>query len=360
MKIKILLFAAAIVLMSMYWVSHFEIAEAQATSTSTWEPLHKTPTPGPTNNYECPNTTPIGYGVVTPDIQWSINCEHCLIELTPQPTLPGGTPTVGPTSSPTPTNYPDHVTLSHDLPGMNPIIYYPPFPVDFESYWDGYSIRGADLYTYQHCGPGNEVCYQDQGFYFKTHCEWGWSDWYPKQSTAQILYISDSVLLGGAYTDCGFGTSGYCEADTEGYFSAEQLVVGRLRFVVAWTEPQIATHIGCHIEVSMTPFEEPEPTPVNSYCSTVPDGSGSNEEFGVGLPIIRVGPTTCAGIGSFELDLTSVPMLGEWLGIISFPGFEVCVAPLTFGTMEFLGMSFDLDFIAIIMAAVMLYRMFRT
>jgi hypothetical protein len=71
------------------------------------------------------------------------------------------------------------------------------------------------------------------------------------------------------------------------------------------------------------------------------------------LPSPIIGPSTCYGIPAFEFE-----GIGETIPAVTFPGLGVCFRSIEFGTLQLIGMNFNLDIIAAVLAGIAVIRIF--
>jgi hypothetical protein len=354
------------------------------TPTETWEPLFKTSTPRPTDNWSCPNGTPVNWGTVTPGIWWDVNCRNCLLTLTPPYTA---TPTPEGWISPTPTSLPNTAT---------------PYP--FDSYelqcitaninqvlTDCTANRGRDLMLYfdGSCHSGscglepiiivtvNFVCRQgytcnDNWFTLNLNYEIHAIGAWVADSTAYQLSVNTNSHFYNSSPDVyhtrNCGVTENCVFDDQ-YSGFRSVLINRnkeaYRFTINFNSPQhpgtYAENVWLHLaagEFNPTATPLPTFTPEPGNCNEVTTDEGTIMD--TTLPIIRLGPPNCAGsIPEFDVDFSSIPLLGDILGDVHFPGFAMCFRGIDLGEIHVIGVHVDLDYFALIMAAVLLYRTVR-
>jgi len=118
--------------------------EITPTATSEWSPLFNTPTPMPTGSYNCPDGNPVGYGTVTPDARWYINCGQCLNRyVSPTPSASATpTPVISGTVTPTATG---------QVTGSLSALYVGGW-LDGD-HWSGPGVSRSYNWSGQHCIP---------------------------------------------------------------------------------------------------------------------------------------------------------------------------------------------------------------
>jgi hypothetical protein len=100
----------------------------------------------------------------------------------------------------------------------------------------------------------------------------------------------------------------------------------------------------------------PTPTPTVTPTPTPAPGSGScaNPDLGNDvevIPVPRVAPGLCAGVGPIDLSL---PLVGS----ISVPQIRICFVPIWFGTLDLFGVKVNLDLVFAAAAGAMILRWF--
>lgn len=368
-----------------------------------WNPLYPTETAAPTTNYECPPDDPAGWGTVTPDPYWMIQCGQCA-ELndyatsTPLPTnTPWPTPTHDGTGTPYPTEmpYPDqfysyepefeYVTYDSPNDGDNGISAYLHWTVPQEyrdryfelvgvrveinfstcDKWMGFGVDSslpeyADHFWYwgsvMYCGTGVRNYYLNyspmspEAEYQMPYDQQEMWQWYVTGDIAgdmptPINWVNPSwPYAAGHFKDALFESGDLKLYITHGGRSGHVYTVDNVEMVFYGTEPTgIAT-----------------PTPyAGGYCeSVVPEGSAGDP--GIELPIITVTDPTCLPIGGQTVDLSVLNLIPgvDDLGQISIPGFQVCYQYISFGSLDLFGMTVDLDLLAFTIGAIALLRIF--
>jgi hypothetical protein len=96
----------------------------------------------------------------------------------------------------------------------------------------------------------------------------------------------------------------------------------------------------------VTPTSTPGPTPGPGFCGD-PD-LGNDVEV---IPVPRVSPGLCAGVGPIDVSL---PLVGG----ISVPQVRVCFVPVWFGTIDLFGVKVNLDLVFTAAAGAMILRWF--
>lgn len=111
------------------------------------------------------------------------------------------------------------------------------------------------------------------------------------------------------------------------------------------------------------PMSAPVPPPPASNCSAIngvgapgdPDNLFNSRWFS--LPYIGIGVGQCFGLEPITINLTFLQTFVQSLpDSISTPGFEICLVPVAFGSLNFFGIPVDLDSWAIVLSAVLMFK----
>jgi hypothetical protein len=108
----------------------------------------------------------------------------------------------------------------------------------------------------------------------------------------------------------------------------------------------------------------PAPTPVSgSYCGAIEsetsESDWNNIEDIFEIPIPRLGASVCQVLmPEFTVPVTWLNLIPgvEFENDILFPGMELCVRALHFGTLKMMNLNIDLDFYAILVGAMLILR----
>lgn len=368
--------------------------------TATFRPLFPTATPAPTQLYECNGVQPSGWGVVTPNPYWLMNCRHCI---TPIPVGDWGDnvnlPTVDPElgfGDQTPTPPPggggdpgDHdIQLFYSLDGTNytEILYnevkfintYPKKTLILKLVKNNPTKDLYELVGINMVGEGNLTT--------------PYSDWpatlYHEISTIDLntkgyFQVIDSNIPNSpvmlqpqdiAYNQ-GFNsqplyictsTSG-CDYEFDYTFNLE---IGmdveyddQLGFIYKWRPNGVSYSNTNLIEIQWKYggyTESPSAPPDQTACSVVvPKSEGPGSDTGIEIPYIGIGNDVCFAIGGQEIPLGWLDLFleGEAPTTFTIPGIRICFTEIRFGVLNILGVEVDLDYLAFGMAAILLFRM---
>jgi len=365
-----------------------DVVLADETPTPTFYPLYVTQTPSNSDNYNCPDGQPSGFGTVTPNPQWLLHCGQCL---TPEPSdywptdEPSGTVTPEPTE--VPEGFPDD-----DLPTLrsvaseayykddNPSIIYEIFLEDteFRSDHDGYYYMQPEAAT--------ETVQNIAGYYYAYHEGRG--------SAYEGFVQSIRVNLGGmvAFGDCTFTWSddlGNSWEHTLGYGQTQYETImdwsmvstfeGEFNYVLEIHYEDTGNRLfseGCKVDFDYTSratgdnsenwntiiwnrgyYQVPQDV---GMCAEI-NGEGEGEELPdddiFSLPEILVGNMSCFSIGGFNIPLGWLETLfGVSAENIAIPSIEICFVPLIFGSLNLFGLGINMDLIASAMAGILLIR----
>jgi hypothetical protein len=367
----------------------------QTTSTPTWRPLWPSSTPRPTTDYSCYQGTPEGWGTYTPDPYWSMYCKECNATGTPSPapsitpTLQGGTPhptlTVTPSPSITPTvsGFPANTKIKFQTLKVGSVTLNTGYEGELANCW---IITGASAdwiwasdedvtFTFGIRDDADTVNKRINFLAMKgagtRQWEYG-NEWDLSGGTLDFdLATTGTSIWNSGVHDCGTGHQGICGWNTSGTISNQN------QYAYTWKmNGGGASALASYKSVSMlgvslaniyegcngnwvAPTPTPEVTPKMTWCGAVqPD---TDTEL-IELPIPLVGPGSC-----FTVPAVGVP---EWLfdmvdGVFveleqadypGFPGFRVCLLPITFGYLGLLGFRVFLDGVGLILAAIATIR----
>lgn len=359
----------------------------------TWESLYKTPTVQPTVLNLC-NGQPVGWGVVTPDPYWLMNCNQCVTR-TPSSSIPGltlfptNTPIVTGTINPTSTVQPSSTNT--------PAITNTPVPNHYwTSDWQSVGFTG----TIQTCGTVNLTYVYSQfnrvipagsndlraiiteGYVSSTYLGYLGFDMLNTDTTSPLVFrtANKRSIVGTAGTTqtlCFESVSGACTF--AGLSNSMTLTFNQANtlFKIYAAKAQ-----GCPWQYSFprikyvyygTGDTPPTPTPVPTFTPVPTSQSQCNvvlpervvNPFDV-LPNILIGPSECTQIGGGSIDLgfiSNISWLSDW-GIpeyITIPGFFLCTASIDLGVVHIFNLAIDLDIMAFVMAGVAIIRiLFRS
>lgn len=361
--------------------------------TQTWEPLFKTPTPGPTMDIgACPSGLPGDWGTETPSPLWFSQCFNCFLTLTPwattTPAYPSQTPGVG-TGTVTPLPSQTTTPTASATPGAAPTI----TPTPNFRYYLGASIGS---FTVQK---------QAQSWYGWQLVDFNVPDDYFGGFVADVTINGnvDAQLANCNGMGCNYqgawqsladldrqGGAKVCVTSGDGGFSYTQMCSNLLPGIshvpinhISWINGnrnltgifQAYGHPDYSGSITVSNVQlilwgndwqriTPTPTPVTptpelngSYCSNVNGVPGSlpgGNEL-PDLPVIVVGQASCVVLEPFSLNTSILNWIeGFEINSLDFPGLRICVSPIRFGTLDIVGVSINLDLMAMVMAGVMI------
>jgi hypothetical protein len=352
-------------------------AKFQATSTPTWQSLFQTQTSVPTRSYVCPTALPIGWGTVTPEAWWNMQCGNCNLQLTPTyalttatatpsaPTATGtpATATPSPTATTTPEWEPIYLTFHEIVPvplyPWGPGNTWPAGAYNPGSPGGGFVIPeehrgfviGLVLQAESSNGSGVAVI-SDDGVSDLVTVSWsgitvaylpGLATW----PTELRIAFTDEVIEELPYQYMEDNPSHAVVLENTRFWLEElagsQFVYGKLMGGFG-RDAQI---LRGYVTYS---FVESEPEPQADFCAEVNDGQEPEEAFqlGVELPRFEVGPASCFG---WEGAGVSV---GEW--DFTLPPMNLCLSPIRLGNLDLLGIVISMDLMVTVMGGVLVIR----
>lgn len=380
---KVMRWALLLLLVLLLSLLPFGISSAAAqepTGTPTWEPLFKTATPAPTRSYDCPNTLPAGWGTVTPQAWWSMNCSQCLLQLTPSLTPE---PTFTPWASETPGG-PTPTATATETPEFVLHVYQDFAPFEFTTF----NSSSGQVFYYPSAGPGQDYVHWVSngdivivgfivdyvtgagggGWTFGDIAgQVGWGGAFNRTFAGMIsTWDGANSLLAGH----GWDSTSY-NAERDALLSVYPLSQGNTGFAVVhsgsqdstgWAEGirvrwQRGTQAGPQtwrirgIVYAITgSLEPPGPQPVVDYCGTVNDGlvSGPETDLGVSLPTVEVGASSCYGFDGLFVEI------GDWE--INMPALQLCLKPIRFGSLDLFGIVISIDLMLSALGGVLVLR----
>jgi hypothetical protein len=329
-----------------------------AQGTITPEPIFKTPTPKPTDFYDCPQPGEMeGFGEETPSVSWMMNCGLCLstqmatVIPSPMPTLEGTPGTPGPTPTGT----------GGFQPGVQDI--------SIGAFGDGVSGRPSLITGYEITGETGSFAFGYTGYCAR--------DWFGEPEPARCDIECSAYIDGYKVWFSTTGIGGTYYGNLSGgqtvpfYFGSKPDEIGILEVectvwpytldVYSWLNVTDAE--GYSITV-LSGGAEPTPITDNSYCGSIDSGTGGgsdpfNAEDVFTIPVPLLGQANCIVLmPEFTLPVTAINII-PGINIendLSFPGATLCVRALTLGTLKILGMAIDLDFYAVLVGAMMILR----
>lgn len=349
--------------------------------TPTWEPLYKTPTPAPTTDTTCYGS-PVGWGYVTPDAAWEMNCSSCLPSSNigdwsefPASDYDGtATPSAGQTTTPTVTS----------TPGVTYWIYYDIYSTTF---YNATNYGWVTAYSEQiplPVVPGNTV----QGVLLKEtdfHCQNGICSnafgvgMNGYMSTGELsLNVMTCVNINNGNNGCtALGYSSYRNTNADKAYNYIQfnenmhdpannpltVTIGYIGFIMYGTPVS-----------KPVPTQTPTPSGYESWqaTATAVAGGGSSQPYcsivqpaplgdDFALPTPLLGSNSCFTVGGFTISIGWVSNIASAVGFsipedITVPGLQVCLREISFGSIDIVGVKIDLDILAFAMGAVLILR----
>lgn len=387
------------------------------TPSSTWEPLYKTPTPAPTMNTECPIGPPEGWGTITPNPNWLYSCRACIPTNTPVPTTPApcycATPsTINPVPNATVCPCYAAVMTGTPLPTNTPTITPTPGPRYYIGTVWNVTLSGSSTAAYQLLDSENlnAGCPNSTNTLLAVAVRFIWSnstsglgagvdsafggsnkrlggaEWYPTNNVfyAGIYPIGTSTRTtafnqAAAWADTELSLPGPywngatyvywpgSAASPAGYFAngANALNLYSGSSGTRTYRVDINTYSICY---GVPPSPTPVP-PVSSDCLHVNDNGGNynpDDPLNIGLdlpnPLIEPrDPEKCFAIPSGSLDLSWINAIGKAVNFavpasVGVPEINICPRAIKFGTLNIVGMTFDLDWMIFFVGVVFLVR----
>lgn len=355
----------------------------QPTTTPTFHPLFPTSTPPAPGDYTCPGYQPIGAGTVTPAADWLLKCAQCITPISrytwpTAPVIPTtswdfGTATPVPTATSTPTGtYPpvvdppienqmysrpvvNQVNISIPQLGQYPRIFGVERVFQIDSFWVKSGYGGRIEIKFQTNAWLNELGYEVEiiesdvpslpvGLKFEI------GHTFPIARNFTILEGVGNTTLYNRRFEIKYNIT------IKGKNSSGMTSV----IVRDWVEMNgyQAANTG-HSETTWFLDGVPViPPPIVSDCSTIPsiipdDPNDPNFK----LPYVSVGDGVGTTVGGWHISTS-------WLQVffpnapdsVTFPGIEFIFAPIEFGSLNLFGISIDLDFMAMAMAGVLMFK----
>ena len=318
-------------------------------------PLFPSSTPAPTLDYSCNGTQPVGWGTVTPDPYWLLNCETCVTRF-PTPTVTSLPPTLVVTGTPataTATVLPDGLTYYRTLyfgnGCLDPVSQCEPYYDGLMCTWSGVTNNGSGnncsfkLDFYDSRGPAVRQYYMVVDAV--ADGQYGYS------GPSVAFFPPSDFAIPGSPSSTGLGAVHLERFGTIGNYADYQ------EFAIDWFN--YLNYASFSGTLYIQPGEVvPTPMPdLPGYCGDVlPDTTGGSGEdpcvAGIMcLPEPTTGDKSCFGISEFSIP---IGVLG--IDTIGTPGVNICFQEIYFGKMIMWGMEIDLDYMALVFAAVALVR----
>lgn len=312
----------------------------------------------------------MGWGEVTPDAYWYMQCGQCLAghvdaTMTPwgsmTPEITGTPGTLTPEVSETPSATQPTATATLEEP-FYWVRYMGQFPKTWvgDAVWSEYYAASAYepvgriiIATNQEIGGILYYKFGSTAFFFHDHTTLGdWNGICLGESGHDDLcteVVPDWVY--GSYGPYKWGSS---DVTGDGVITFETNQCGTCSttvtvdfYYVYWSED-----VPPPTPTPGVPTATPTGTAYPGYCGEVQEGGGSGgfSMEGVELPVPMVGEAACYGIGDWDL-----PDLGETE--LYFPGMQLCFVPFQIGDLQILNMVIDVDWMITVMAGIWVLRM---
>jgi len=386
-------------LLTLWLLSGINSVYAQE-NTPEWQPLYQTPTPYNINT-TCPGYQPSGYGQITPNPVWLNYCSHCItpvsnypwatFEWGDNPNPPYETPTPNPTATTTGSidgftfwtnggfqyqynqeyyktwslgqyllqddNYVDNTALIYSNGADNGQVYNMSFEYRLKGNMPSWSIfdwmmgirlqiTNTSVYLIEvevvegiNAGTEYQLLYNQ---------------------AANIVLKTWNIKTGGSLDESGV-INLTVHGGTKSSFADIKIDFESYTSVTGWGGTAVferwLTWHRQHYELG----PDPTPTPHADYCGIINgDGSGPGEDEDGELPVITIGAAQCVNIGGFEIPLEWITnffdvSVTNW----TVPGLSLCFTPINFGQLNIFGIEIDLDFLAMMLAAIALYVLLK-
>lgn len=349
-----LLFICLLSCLLLFGIDPVHAQDPTPTETPTWEPIFQTPTVKATKDLSCPadGSQPLGYGTITPVFGWELDCYNCITPVSQAtwaalPTFPP-TQTITGTLPATQTTTPIPATAT---PGY---FHYYTVSVGTQSFtgnntyqglsseqWSAYCYPGDTLMAYSLgsdgcCDSTMRLADNTGGLGARVINNWAKPYWV---LFAHNISIADAkTLLGRNYTH-------HWEYTPQHFSLYTYVPTGNTRRF----EQALLLCYGGQGQTAT-----PVPTAAG-YCKSVQEEEEEEEQLQ--LPNIMVGQSQCMQFGGWEFNITWISSLAQLAGwevtdTMTFPGINICLRPIRFGSLNLFGLYYNLDSIAFIMAAV--------
>lgn len=345
----------------------------------------------------------MNWGTVTPDAWWLANCSSCLLTASPYPTT-----TPYPTTEWGATSTASALLTTTPTPSLTPTVGLTPSPIwsptPQTNHYYTLSVGAAGSATFSPCNgwcadqftnsdaivlPDNLVGFVwghvngYNGAFSHSDVFWenaGGSSIFVNHETTDrangCWWVNNAVINPGGRAACdmpGFYTTGTMFAPITGLLGETRYIRLRHNGYVGNGQPSVTsswnvTHLIFYGSNEPIPTPTPGPTSTpegDGYCYLA-DGttSGGGGDLDGILPNPMLGPTECRSIPAFEVDMSALawlPGLEVLDDPLSFPGLQVCIRAITFGTSNLFGVIFDFDAVAIVaMAALVIGIILRS
>lgn len=333
-----------------------------------WQPLFPSATPAPTQNYDCGEGYPEGYGLVTPSVHWTVNCGQCLQQAKATATAQALPSTTAAVATPTPSSTSPPITTSQSAAQGY-------FYVQVEqSYQTEIAAGNCEFWRwcnhYQQpisldCGEGNSF----EGLIGSnavtaTRGSWNMSLLGYGSATQNIGVQVLAREPGYVRPECDLRHDllGELSGLAPEFFQCARNITWGQQYAAGTT---IASRGDTGLLASWTISgylcygSPPEPPSPAGYCSSIVPEEQEGSQYGMALPQIMVGPASCLQLGGQSLDLAVLNLLPGLKGLtsIEIPGIEVCARAISFGGLNLFGLQFDMDLFATLLALAGLLRM---
>lgn len=347
------------------------------TVTPTWEPIFNPQATATPRDMSCPTQQPVGAGTVTPDPLWLSKCGQC-IRRTPQSTLLSGNPLAtlnAPTrtpSGPTPTGpTPTSAATMTPTPAAGTPRYYVVQSVGAHSWTNGSSksihwfeqsemdsvcfsdlggVRDIATALYLNPAASNSIDYYAMINNSNTRTIWQWvPGGYTGNQQRWLLFEKGKPAQ---YWVPYFGNVAYQ--------NARDLDNANRRFGSEVDPNKTQSYAGmtlCYGD-GIDPAADS-----GKYCGSVQGISGGDSTggIGIGLPDIRISPSTCYDVGGQTVDLSFMSALEPLTGWsipdgFTIPGFRVCFRMIAFGAVNLFGLQISITSIALAIAGIWLFK----
>lgn len=374
----------------------------EPTPTNTLEPFYTAPTPGPDVNYSCPDGIPEGWGQYEPDPSWLFHCSQCLppgdgYEWGDPPDgwddLPEGWPTQQPatlTPTPGPVVLDYQVTNILTLDPFEPEVwnqyvqYHHRFQNWFPTIFDKVNSSSGEWIIYiSYYAIGS---YPTPGYPYSGTFNFRFGTNHNDPVTVEVLegsYITtdrgyNQSFEGSVYSWSDPGTETITFYSGNGTQTVEFEIYMNFKVTIdgsngTWDEFSLGykhtgfyqgahatDYVGLVYEnVYYSPVSLPQPEPEGSYCDTVlPLGSGDDDDDNFSLPGFWFGDMQCFTLGGFDIPLEWLNIFFEGAQIVDWtmPGMQFCFQSIHFDNLTLFGLEINLDWIALAMGGVVLFR----
>jgi hypothetical protein len=351
-----------------------DVSAQSPTATATPRPpLFPSATPQPTLDYSCNGQQPLGYGSVTPDPFWLMNCSQCLT-----PVFPTGTPqpestftysmtqtaeaVFSPTPNVTPTSIPESYSEISCGSGYFQCTQITPYHIQL--------IPITQLYvsqTYHNIVDDIEVkmyvhvtVHFDAGIFTYNGGVGGYP---PKGATPIDISTGEQYVYPDQYTVDGSGNAKYwyVPAGEYSFVINEGIDFFEVNSEGGGTTAYVSAY-GITVDIYSYPVDTgtptPTPTPVLGYCQSILPVSGDEnldvcEEGIFCMPDVSLGDSYCP----IDIPSRTIPLSLFGFDDVEIPSISVCFTAVYFGSVTAWGVVIDIDWIVYVMAGALILRM---